>query len=345
MKTRIICTLGPASESPEMLKKLIGVGLGVARINCTHASIEDIQNRTRDVKAIRSELGTDTIVMLDTKGPDVRIGKFENGTIELAEGDLFTFDTDPAKTDVLGNEKWVYVNWTTMPQKVQIGQELRLCDGMVFLNVEKIEGTKVMGRVFIGGTVKNKKSLAAPGCDLGLKFISDLDEADIKAGCAAGIDWVAASFVSCKQDVLDMRELLKKHGGEHVKIVSKIESRFGVNNMDEIIEATDGVMVARGDMGIELDVEELPVVQKILIAKTKAAGKFIATATEMFESMIEKPRPTRAEVSDVANAVWDGTDLVMLSAETTVGKYPVRCVDYMRRAAEYAEKHPEYNRI
>jgi len=345
MKTKVVCTIGPASNSEEMLKKLVLTGMSVARINCSHGTVEANAENMKKVQRVRAELHTDTIVMLDTKGPDIRIGAFENGEVIVDKGQTFTFYADPKDSNLLGTKEGVFVNYARLPSKVKIGQELRLNDGMIFMNVTGTTKTTVTCVVTIGGVLKNRKSLAVPGCDLELPFISKADEEDLKMGVKVGIDWIAASFVGCAKDVTDMRALLKKLGNDKIKIISKIESRHGIQNLDEIVKVSDGLMVARGDLGIEYNVEELPVLQRMIIKKARDAGKIIITATEMMESMIEKPRPTRAEVSDVANAVWDGTQYVMTSAETASGKFPVECVGYMVRTAAFAEKHSEYFRF
>ena len=345
MKTRVICTLGPASETVDQIKALIKAGMNVARINRSHNPIEHAHKTMLNVRKAAKEAKANTILMLDTKGPDVRIGFFKGDIAEVKEGQAFTIDCDPKHEKELGDHSHVFANHAGLPKLVKKGQELRLNDGMVIMTVTGTTATEVKAKVVIGGTLKNRKSLAVPGCDLKLPFISELDEADIADACTIGIDWIAASFTSTVQDVKDMRALLKKHGGEKVKIISKIESRFGVENFDGILKESDGIMVARGDLGVEFEVHEIPALQKMIVEKTKKAGKTIVVATEMMESMIEKPRPTRAEVSDVANAVWDGADLVMLSGETAAGRFPIRVVEYMCRAAAHAEKFPQYYRV
>jgi len=345
MNTKVICTIGPASNNEEMLKKMIQAGMSIARINCSHGTVEQNADTMKRVQRVRAELNSDTWVMLDTKGPDIRIGAFENGEVIVNEGQSFTFYANPKDSNLLGTKDGVFVNYEKMPKKVSVGQELRLNDGMVFMSVTGVNETSVTARVTIGGLLKNRKSLAIPGCNLELPFISKADEDDLKMGVEVGVDCIAASFVGSAKDVLDMRALLKKLGGSKIKIISKIESCYGIQNLDEIVKVSDGVMVARGDLGIEFNVEELPVLQKVIIKKGRDAGIIVVTATEMMESMIEKPRPTRAEVTDVANAVWDGTHYIMTSAETASGKFPVQCLQYMVRAASFAESHKEYFRI
>jgi len=345
MNTKVICTIGPSSGSEEMLKKLMLAGMSAARINCSHGTIEQNAETMKRVQRVRAEINAKTLVLLDTKGPDVRIGAFEDGEITVEEGQNFTFYADPKDANLLGTKDGVFVNYERLPEKVKVGQELRLNDGMVFMNVTGVGENTVTARVTIGGVLKNRKSLAVPGCNLELPFISGADEDDLKMGVEVGIDLIAASFVGSAKDVLDMRALLKGLGGSNIKIISKIESWNGIKNLDEIVKVSDGVMVARGDLGIEFNVEELPVLQRLIIKKGREAGIMVVTATEMMESMTEKPRPTRAEVSDVENAVWDGTHYVMTSAETASGKFPVQCVKYMVRAAAFAEKHSEYFRF
>jgi len=330
-----------------MLEKLIKAGMNVARCNCTHGTVAANEANIRACQKARQKTKSALIVALDTKGPDIRIGFFEgpnptgSNSIIVKEGQLFTFHTKEVK----GTSQGVYVNYIRLPQVVKVGQELRINDGLVLMTVEKVTDTEVIARVNTDGVIKDKKSLAVPGCDLKLPFLSKLDEEDLIMGCKNKVDWILASFVGSAKDVLEMKAFMKKHGGEKIKIISKIESVYGVENLDEILKVSEGIIVARGDLGIEYPVEQIPNLQKMIVEKTRAAGKIIIVATEMLESMIDKPRPTRAETTDVANAVWDGSEYVWLSAESATGKYPVQCVQYLARISAEAEKHKQYFRI
>jgi len=324
-----------------MLKKLIIAGMSIARVNCSHGTIESNQATIKTVQTVRAKTKADVLVMLDTKGPDVRVGHFENGSAEVVDGQTFVFHTN----EVVGNEKGVFVNYKLLPQAVKKGQRLLLDDGMVVMTVTGVTETTVIARVDFGGRLKNRKSLAAPGCDLYMPFISREDELDLQMGCKVGVDIIAASFVSRAQDVLSLKTVLAKYGKGDIPIISKIECAGGIQNIDDIIKVSDGIMVARGDLSVNMPIEQIPQLQKMIIQKSRAAGKPVITATEMLESMIQNPRPTLAETTDIANAVWDGTDYVMLSAETSVGKYPVRSVEFMRTIAAEAEKTPQYFRV
>ena len=338
MKTKIICTIGPASGSDEMLKKLIQAGMSVARVNCSHGTIEQNEETINRIKAIRKELGVPLAIMLDTKGPDIRIGRFEDGAVELVEGQTFILTT----RQILGNSSQVHVACEQLPQVVQPDQILLLNDGFIKMTVIETTGTEITAKVNIGGRLTDRKSLYAPGCDLGLPFVSKEDEQDLLLAIRTDVDFIAASFVSSAQDVLDMKSFLAVNGMD-IPIVSKIESSGGVADIDNILKATDGIMIARGDLGVEYPIEQIPTIQKLLTQKAVKAGRFVVTATEMLESMIEKPRPTRAETTDVANAIYDGTSCIMLSGETAVGKFPLQAVNYMKRISEEAEAHVQYD--
>lgn len=332
MKTKIVCTIGPSTESEEMIEKLASAGMNIARINCSHNSPAKTRDAILRLKKVREAKGLDFEIMLDTKGPDVRIGTFENGKVELKAGGSFILTTD----ECIGNESKVFVNCPLLPQKVSPGQVILLNDGLIKVVVTAIKGNSIVTQVEQGGVLSSKKTMFAPGCNLGLPFISVADELDLLAGLDAGIDSVAASFVGSRKDLLDLKAFMRANGGE-VPIISKIESSGGIENLAEILDECAGVMVARGDLGVEYPIEQIPVLQKKVINAANKAGKFVIVATEMMESMITKPRPTRAETTDVANAVWDGANAVMLSAESATGAFPVETVTYMKKIAQIAE--------
>jgi len=333
--TKVICTIGPASWTPDMMAKLQKAGMAIARFNFCHIV------KAEQVQAAR-KLGL--AVMLDSQGPDVRIGLFKDGKITVNAGQTFKFYFGEKNKGIMGDENGVYVPYEKLLKIVKKGSKLALNDGHVVMEVTEIKDNIITAKVIAGGVLKDRKSLAAPGYDLQLPFISPEDEADFLFGIENKMDWVAASAVMKPQDVIDLREFLKKHGGEKMKIMSKIEDRIGVSNIDKIIELSDAIMVARGGLGTDIGLENLPPTQKMLVAKTRKAGKIAVVATEMLESMTDKPNCTRAEASDVANAVWDGANFVMLSGETAAGKYPVECVEFMYRTIAVAEKHKEYFR-
>jgi len=343
-KTGIICTLGPVSANEEMVEKLINAGMTVARFNFSHQTVAQQQATIEMVKRVRDRLKSDTILMPDTKGPDVRLGHFKNPSELIEAGQTFKFYFGEKHKDFLGTKDAVFVPYEKFPKIINVGAELRLNDGTLIMEVTDIKDDEVTAFVKCGGVLKNNKALAAPGFDLELPFISPEDILDMEMAVAVGADWVAASAVSKAQDVLDLRELLDKLGGKNMKIISKIECRIGMKNLDAIIEASDGMMVARGGLGTDLPMEEIPVCQRIIIDKTRAAGKFVIVATMMMETMTTNASPTRAEISDVVNAVWDGADYVMFSAETASGKYPIETVEFAKRAVINAEKHSEYSR-
>jgi pyruvate kinase len=351
-KTKVICTIGPATASEEMLEKLINAGMSIARCNMSHAWTPEIveveKNKMLTVRKLNEKLGSKCQIALDTKGPDVRIGTFENGRVDVLNGTTFKFYFGEANKKVVGTATQVFVPYEKLLKIVKVGSTLALNDGHVVMEITEIAGSVITARVVAGGVLKNNKSLAAPGHDLELPFISPEDEVDFKMGLEVGVDWIMASAVSKVQDVVDLRNWLKTNGGAKgakVKIMSKIEDRIGVKNLDGIISASDAIMVARGGLGTDIGLDLLPARQKEIVAKTRAAGKEVVVATEMFESMTEKPNCTRAEALDVANAVWDGANYVMLSGETAAGKYPVQCVEFMLKIAADAEKHKEYFRV
>ncbi|MGI6181571.1 MAG: pyruvate kinase [Agathobaculum sp.] len=338
-KTKIICTLGPATDAvlPEMIK----AGMNVARMNFSHGSHEEHKARMDAVKAARAALGMPVGIMLDTKGPEIRTKTYKDGKIEIADGQLFTLTT----RDIEGDNTIVSITYEGLPNDVKPGTRILIDDGLVAFEVVEIkDGTDIVCRALNAGPLSNRKSINVPGIKLNMQFVSEKDRADIEFGLTQDIDFIAASFTRCAQDVRDIKAILKAHGKEDVEIIAKIENMEGVNNIQEILDEASGVMVARGDLGVEVPFEELPEIQKFIIKTCISRGKRVVTATQMLESMAKNPRPTRAEVSDVANAVYDGTSAIMLSGETSVGKYPVDTVATMSRIAENAESTIHYDR-
>ncbi len=337
-KTKIICTLGPASDSDEMIRELMLAGMNCARFNFSHGSHEEHKARFDKVIAARRELDLPVATLLDTKGPEIRLRDFENGSIELKEGQHFTLTTDET---VIGNENIVSVTFKEMTHDVIPGSTILIDDGLVALSVESIEGNDIHCVVMNGGKISNKKGVNIPNIDVSMPFISEKDRSDIIFGCELGFEYLAASFTRTAQDILDIREILDEHGG-HMKIIAKIESMQGVKNIDEILDVVDGIMVARGDLGVEVPLEDVPIIQKMIIKKCIKRGKICVTATQMLDSMIHNPRPTRAEATDVANAVYQGTTAIMLSGETAAGKYPLQTVRTMARIAARTEEDVDY---
>lgn len=338
-KTKIVCTIGPASESEEVLKQLIENGLNVARLNFSHGNYEEHKKRIDTIKKIRDELDTPVAIMLDTKGPEIRLKKFKEGIVTLSDNDTFTLTT----RDIEGDESIVSISYKGLPNDVKVGSRILIDDGLVELEVKEIvNGTDIVCHVMNGGTLKDHKGVNVPNTPINLPAITEKDINDIKFGIENDVDFIAASFIRKADDVLQIRKVLEDNGGEGIEIISKIESQEGVDNIDEIIEASDGIMVARGDLGVEIEPEKIPLLQKQIIKKCNIAGKPVITATQMLDSMIRNPRPTRAEVTDVANAILDGTDAIMLSGETAAGKYPVQSVKTMKNIAIRTETSIEY---
>ncbi|EGC83365.1 pyruvate kinase [Anaerococcus hydrogenalis] len=326
-KTKIVCTIGPASESLEVLEQLVKNGMNVARLNFSHGSHEEHLEKIKTIKKLRRKLNVPLGLMLDTKGPEIRIGRFEEKEYFLKPDDIFTITT----RDIIGNKDIVSVSYSGLPNDVEKGSIISVDDGLIQLEVMEIkDGTEIVCRVQNNGVISNNKGVNLPGRVTNLPAITPKDVDDIKFGIENGIDMIAASFIRKKEDIYDIRKVLEDHGGEDILILSKIESQEGVDNIDEIIEASDGIMVARGDLGVEIRTELIPLVQKEVIRKCNKAAKPVITATQMLDSMQRNPRPTRAETTDVANAIIDGTDCVMLSGETAAGKYPVEAVKTMR---------------
>ncbi len=339
-KTKIICTIGPACNNEEILTAMCRSGMNVARLNFSHGSHAEHLKNIDLIKRVRDKLNLPIAIMLDTKGPEYRIKTFQNGKIHLAPGDPFTFTTQ----DIVGDETRVAVNYPHLMEELQPGDTILLNNGLLSFQVEEVRETEALCRVVAGGDLSDRKSMNFPNKVLRHEFLSQQDREDILFGIENGVDFIAASFVSTREDVAAIRQLLDENGGGDIGIIAKIENRSGVNEIEAICQVADGIMVARGDLGVEIPYVELPAIQKYLIRKCRMLGKRVITATEMLESMIHNPRPTRAEISDVANAVYDGTSAIMLSGETAAGKYPAEAVRNMAEIAAYTEEHIDYRR-
>ena len=337
-KTKIICTLGPAVDNEDMIRALIRTGMNAARFNFSHGSHQEHLNRLNLLKSVRDSMGRPVASILDTKGPEIRIRSFETKSISLEAGDLFTLTT----REVQGNVNLVSVTYPELHKEVSAGQEILIDDGLVALKVEKIDGQDIRCTVENGGTLSANKSINIPGVHIHLPALTEKDVSDIQFGVENDFDFIAASFVRRAADVQAVREVLDRFGGQEIRIIAKIENQEGVDNIDEILEAADGIMVARGDLGVEIPAAKVPILQKQIIRKGLQAGKPVITATQMLDSMMRNPRPTRAEVSDVANAVFDGTSCVMLSGETAGGKYPLEALTAMVSIVEEAEQSIHY---
>ncbi len=328
-KTKIVCTMGPATDDPKILKELMLAGMNVARINFSHGNYKDQDDRVRLIKSTREELNLDIPLLLDTQGPEIRIGRFKKNGITLNNGSIFTLLNE----DTLGDETKVSITYKNLYNEIDIGRIILVNDGTIELEVKEIKNKDIVCKVIHGGKLTNRKSINIPDFVVNLPGITTKDIEDIKYGIEAGFSYIAASFVRKPEDVLEIRKVLEENNGSHIKIISKIENREGINNFDEILDVSDGIMIARGDLGVEIPMEEVPIRQKEFIKKAIAKKKPVITATQMLESMISNPRPTRAEVSDVANAVYDGTSAIMLSGETATGMFPVECVKTMDKIA------------
>lgn len=337
-KTKIICSIGPASTSYDVMREMVLSGMNVARINFSHATLEERKAVEEVVAKVNKDLGTNVAIIYDTKGPDFRTGVMAEGGIKLEEGNIIRI----VKKDVLGTEESFTVNYKNVLKDINIGDKVLLEDGLMKLVVIDKEDDDLVCRILAGGLLKSKKGINVPGVDLHIEFLSPEDVSDIVYACEKKGDFLALSFVNSKENILAVREILKEHNSD-MKIISKIESGIALQNLDEIIEYSDGIMVARGDLGVEIPCEEIPIVQKEIIKKCREQGKTCIVATEMLASMYTSARPTRAEVTDIANAVLDGCDAVMLSGETTVGKYPIDAVRYMARICENTEEHIDYD--
>ena len=337
-KTKIICTLGPAVDEQEKMEGLIKAGMNVARFNFSHGDYEEQKNRIETFKKARTAIGLPIAMLLDTKGPEIRIGKFATGEAFLKEGDSFTLLNE----DIDGDNTKVSVTYKNLYNEVSEGTRILINDGLIEVIVERINGKDVVCRVQNGGRLTNKKSINIPNSKIQLPSMTEKDKSDILFGIENGFDYIAASFIRKAEDVINIKKVLKENGGEYIKVISKIENREGIENFDEILEVSDGIMVARGDLGVEIPMEEVPIRQKEFIQKCGKAGKIVVTATQMLESMVNNPRPTRAEVSDVANAVYDQTSAIMLSAESAAGKYPIEAVKTMDKIARTIEESIKY---
>ena len=339
-KTKIICTIGPASENKETLTQMVKAGMNVARLNFSHGTYPEHQKKIDLIKEVRSELGVPLGIMLDTKGPEYRIRTFRDGKVTVCEGDTFTFTTD----EVEGDETRVSVNYKGLVNDLSIGDRILVNNGLVVFEVTALEGPNAVCRVVIGGVLSNRKSMCFPNKVMTGPYLSEQDKQDLLFGIQNEVDFVAASFVSTKSDMEELKGFLMANGGGNIDLIAKIENRSGVDNVEEICEIADGIMIARGDLGVEIPFVEVPAVQKRLTSVCRLLGKRVITATEMLESMIQNPRPTRAEISDVANAVYDGSSAVMLSGESAAGKYPVEAVKTMADICEFTEKHTSYGK-
>lgn len=340
-KTKIVCSIGPASNQPDVMEKMVLAGMNVARINFTHATLEERRMAADSVREVRKRTGRSVAILWDTKGPEFRNGMLVDDAIELIPGNIIRI----VKEEVLGNQDRFSVNHPEALDSLSIGDVILLENAKMKLEVISKEEDGVTCKVIIGGTLGNRKSMSVPGIKLNIPYVSDLDREDIKYACEHGGEYLAISFVSSKEDVLEIKEILKKHGREDLQIICKIESDLGIQNLEEILEVSAGVMVARGDLGTEIQSERLPIVQKDMIKTCRRMGKIAIVATEMLETMMENSRPKRAETSDIANAVLDGTDAVMLSGETTVGKHPVETVAAMANICEVTEQYAKFSYV
>ncbi|MBO5059918.1 MAG: pyruvate kinase [Clostridia bacterium] len=339
-KTKIICTIGPASSDEAVFTEMCKAGLNVARLNFSHGTHEEHREKIEMIKRVREKLNLPIAIMLDTKGPEYRIKTFKNDKVTVKDGDTFSFTTE----DIEGDETRVSVSYSGLVNDLQLGDCVQVNNGLVIFEVIEKTETDAICRVVVGGELSNRKSMSFPNKVLNQVFLSEQDKEDLLFGIEQDVDFVAASFVSSREDIHSMRVFLDENGGKHIDLIAKIENRNGVDHIEEICEECDGIMIARGDLGVEVPFAELPSIQKYLITKCRMLGKRVITATEMLESMIYNPRPTRAEISDVANAVYDGTSVVMLSGESAAGKYPVETVRTMARIVEETEAHIHYGK-
>lgn len=337
-KTKIVCTIGPATKEVETLKKLILAGMNVARINFSHGSYDSQKIYIDNVKKAREELNMPVALLLDTQGPEIRTGVLEQMPVELKANDVFTLVNE----DIIGNKERVSVSYKELYKDIEVGTTILIDDGKIELEVTEIKGKDVVCKVTNGGMLGNRKSINLPGTHINLPSLKEKDIQDLKDGCKVEFDFIAASFVRNGQDVKNIRKVLDENGGKNIKIISKIENQEGIDNLDEIIELSDGIMVARGDLGVEIPYYEVPIMQKKFIQKCNNVGKMVITATQMLDSMTENPNPTRAEISDVANAIFDVTGAIMLSGESAMGKYPVKCVETMNEIATAVEQNIKY---
>lgn len=337
-KTKIVCTLGPATEDDAILRAMIQAGMNVARLNFSHGTYEGHAQNIHRIRALSAELHTPVGIMLDTKGPEIRLKTFRDHRVTLQKGQLFTLCTG----DVEGDAEHVSITYADLPADVQPGTTILIDDGLVGLTVEAVSKTEIQCRVNNGGVISDRKGINVPDANLSMPFISRKDREDILFGIQENVDFIAASFTRTEEDILAIRKLMTDNGGKGISIIAKIENMQGVQNIDSILAVSDGVMVARGDLGVEIPLEQIPIIQKMIIRKAYSRGKQIITATQMLDSMIKNPRPTRAEATDVANAIYDGTGAIMLSGETAAGLYPVEAVRTMARIAQVAEASIDY---
>ena len=336
-KTKIICTIGPACEAEEKLRELMLAGMNVARFNFSHGTHEEHKIKFERVNKISSELGLQVATLLDTKGPEIRLGDIEGGKTELVSGRKFTLTTE----EIIGNSEKASITYANLKDDISVGTTILIDDGLIEMVVDAIEENDIICTVVNGGPISNHKGVNVPGAVLSMPYISDVDRSDIMFGCDMGFDFLAASFVRCREDILEVRKILDEQQST-MKIIAKIENMQGIRNLEEILTVSDGIMVARGDMGVEIPMEEVPVIQKRMIKMAERMGKHVITATQMLESMIKNPRPTRAEATDIANAIYDGTTAIMLSGESAAGRYPTEAVKTMAKIAERTEQDIDY---
>ncbi len=336
-KTKIICTIGPACEAEEKLRELMLAGMNVARFNFSHGTHEEHKIKFERVNKISSELGLQVATLLDTKGPEIRLGDIEGGKTELVSGQKFTLTTE----EIIGNSEKASITYANLKDDISVGTTILIDDGLIEMTVDAIEENDIICTVVNGGPISNHKGVNVPEAVLSMPYISDVDRSDIMFGCDMGFDFLAASFVRCREDILEVRKILDEQQST-MKIIAKIENMQGIRNLEEILTVSDGIMVARGDMGVEIPMEEVPVIQKRMIKMAERMGKHVITATQMLESMIKNPRPTRAEATDIANAIYDGTTAIMLSGESAAGRYPTEAVKTMAKIAERTEQDIDY---
>ena len=339
-RTKIVCTLGPSTDKEEVLRNLMKNGMNVARMNFSHGTHEEQKARLDMIKKLREELNLPVAALLDTKGPEIRIGDVEGGKLELKPGQEFTLTTE----EMLGTEKKVTITYKELYKDVEPGDSILIDDGLIGMEVVRIDESDIVCRVKNGGFISNHKGVNVPGVELNMPFVSPKDLADIVFAVEQDYDFIAASFTRTAEDIMEIRKILQEHGGEKIHIIAKLENKQGVNNCEDILRVADGIMIARGDMGVEIPLEEVPVIQKELIRKAMHMGKPVITATQMLDSMMKNPRPTRAETSDVANAIYQGTSAIMLSGETAAGAYPIEAVQTMAKIAERTEQDIDYSR-
>ncbi len=336
-KTKIICTIGPASESEDRLRELMLAGMNVARFNFSHGTHEEHKMKFARVIKVSGELGLPVATLLDTKGPEIRLRDFKDEKVELKEGQKFVLTTE----EILGDSQIASITYKNLKNDIKPGMSILIDDGLIEMFVDEIRGEEIVCKVINGGWVSNHKGVNVPNAILSMPYINDSDRADIVFGCGLGYDFIAASFVRCKEDILELRKILEENNSA-MKVIAKIENMQGIQNLEEILSVSDGIMVARGDMGVEIPLEDVPALQKKMIKMAEEQGKHVITATQMLESMIRNPRPTRAEVTDIANAIYDGTTAIMLSGESAAGLYPVEAVKTMAKIAERTEKDIDY---